>query len=709
MSLFSTAHGYAERGYVCVPVRISLDEAGDKAPQFPESWRGRTFDQPADWEGYTGIAINTGASGIVAVDIDTGEGKDGFASLADAGIDLPETPVKATTQSGGEHWLYRNCDVPVKSSAGSLAPGVDIRGEGGIIFVSPTIVEGAGRRYTWQPGTQSLCVDQLPEFPEELARRLACTSKRKPLAPTRAAPTNVSAAQREWALQKIDFKLSDIAAAVSGQRNQVLGQAVPRIIGLVKTVGDDIEPYAEKIRAAYIESGGDDEKQCVDWITSAARFAEPEDVSQWLPVDRRRSFWDARPELGQIRQAAFAGMASPYAVLGAVCVRALADVPPTWRLVTGIGDPAGGNLNLYAVLAAESGGGKGIATQVARHLWPSSVYSTEIASGEALPKLFAKRTKDAASGDYRTEQIRDSVIIDAPEFGSLSASGSRTGATLTQRLCNGFSGEGLSFAVSDESKNVDVPSNSYRLGVITGVQYGNAGLLLAESASVTGVPQRFVWFPANVNPDEIPEIRPDMPAPLSQWTFPKGPTRIDVCDEARRDMEAAQRAKLIGDRSSPLDGHALYARVKLAYALAVLNGHYSSVRPEDWELSGTVIEVSDSTRQRAVDTLRRGDRRRAEAAGKHEGIRKAAAADSAVDEAINRAAATVERWLQKQPTGGTRHGLEHALSHVKRDHFEDALELLIAEGRVLAREDNWYVVGTARGQTGTSGENKNPL
>jgi hypothetical protein len=668
-----------------------LDEAGDKAPQFPESWRGRTFDQPEDWEGYTGIAINTGASGIVAVDIDTGQGKDGFAGLADAGIELPETPVKATTQSGGEHWLYRSCDVPVKSSAGSLAPGVDIRGEGGIIFVSPTVVEGAGRRYTWQRDTPSLCVDQLPEFPEELARRLACTSRRKPLASTLAAPTNVSAAQREWALQKIDFKLSDIAAAPAGQRNQVLGQAVPRIIGLVKTIGDDIQPYAEKIRAAYIESGGDDEKQCDDWVTSAARFAEPEDPSRWLAVDRQRGFWNERPELRQIQQAAFAGMASPYAVLGAVCVRVLADVPPTWRLATGIGDPEGGNLNLYAVLAAESGGGKGIATQVARHLWHSGVYSTEIASGEALPKLFAKRAKDPVTGDWHTEQIRDSVIIDAPEFGSLSASGARTGATLTQRLCNGFSGEGLSFAVSDESKNVDVLSNSYRLGVITGVQYGNAGLLLSESAAVTGVPQRFVWFPANVKSDEIPDIRPDMPAPLSRWTFPKGPTRIDVCDEARQDMETAQRAKLIGDRSSPLDGHALYARVKLAYALAVLNGHCSSVRPEDWELSGTVMDVSDSTRRRAVDTLKRRDRTRAEAAGKHEGIRREAAADAAADEAINRAAGTIERWLRKQPTGGTKRDLEHTLRSATRDHFEDALGLLIAEGRVLAREENWYV------------------
>jgi hypothetical protein len=55
-------------------------------------------------------------------------------------------------------------------------------------------------------------------------------------------------------------------------------------------------------------------------------------------------------------------------VLGAVCVRVLADVPPSWTLDTGIGISEG-NLNLFVVLAANPGGGKGIATEMAEHLW----------------------------------------------------------------------------------------------------------------------------------------------------------------------------------------------------------------------------------------------------------------------------------------------------------------------------------------------------
>ncbi|KKB97830.1 bifunctional DNA primase/polymerase [Mycolicibacter arupensis] len=689
MTLFETAKAYAALGYQCVPVNISLDADGSKRVETPQ-WRNRVFDNPSDWEGFTGVAINTGASGVVAVDIDVGDGKDGFAGLAAAGVELPETPLKARSRSGGEHRLFRCGATPVKSSSGVLADGVDIRGEGGLLFISPTTVVGhPDQKYTWHPGTSKVSASDLPEFPEDLAQRLAIRQRRETPAPAWITPEYVTPEQRAWALDKIAFKLQDITNAAAGERNRALGQSVPRIIGLAKTLGEDVEAVAAKILAAYLESGGDDEDQVQDWIASSTRYAEPEDPRSWLPGDRERLFWDARPELQQIRQAAFAGMASPWAVLGALCVRVLADVPPTWRTMTGIGNPAGGNLNLFAVLAAESGGGKGVATQVAEYLWPSSVYSVEVASGEALPKLFARKVKQQDTGDWISETVRDSAIVDAPEFGSLSASGSRSGATLTQRLCNGFSGESLSFAVADDTKNVEVRANTYRLGVITGVQYGNAGLLLSESAGVTGLPQRFVWFPANVSPDELPDVRPHMPAPLPQWTFPLGASQIAVCDQARADMEAAQRAKLTGDSTSPLDGHALYARVKLAYALAVLNGHYSSVREDDWELSGVVMGVSDATRHKALETVRHRDRRQAEAAGRRDGIRKAAATEVESDEAVRRAADNLYGWLKARDTGATRNELRMRLRSDKRDLFDDALNLLIEEDRVTGGED-WY-------------------
>lgn len=687
MNQFDAAQGYADLGYHCIPVNVTLAPNGvDKLFDMP-SWRdGRKFNLRSDWEGYSGIALNTGASGVVVVDIDYGNGKDGHAGLAEAGIELPDTPIRATSRSGGEHRFYRLGSTPVKSSSGALAQDVDIRAEGGMLVISPTTVVGhPDQAYRWHDGVTAVPVADLPVFPEELAQKLEIQSQRKISFPQSFSIVDVTPEQREWALSKMSLKLSDIAEAGDGERNRVLGHAVTRIIGLAKTIGEDLMEWSQKIVAAYHESGGDDEAQAVRWVGSAVRYASPEDPRLWLPADRERMFWDARPELRRVQQAAQAGMASPWAVLGALCVLVLADVPPSHRVITGIGGPDGGNLNLYSVLAAASGGGKGIATQVARHLWPSHVICTEVASGEALPRLFARRIKDP-SGAYVDERIRDSAVIDAPEFGSLNASGARNGATLIQRLCSGFSGESLSFAVADESKNVEVPANSYRLGMITGIQYGNAGLLLAESSAVTGLPQRCLWFPGNVRAEEIPHTRPEMPEPLRRFSPAVGAKRIAVCQEAKTAIEEAQKARLSGaPAASSLDGHKPYARVKLAYALAVLNGHYDSVRAEDWDLAGIVVGVSDATRKRAVDALQGVTRKSAEAAGKAEGIKKAAAAQIEDEVLIDQAAERVSQILAKHPDGlpiRGKTGIRQMLRGTQRHYCYDAIELLIERGTI---------------------------
>lgn len=669
-SLFGIAQQYAAIGYVCLPVNVTLDTLGKKRIEAPSGWKERTFNQPADWAGYSGIAVDCGRSGVVAVDIDVSGDKDGRAGLARAGVELPASAGVVTTQSGGQHVLYRTCSVPVRDSVSKLADDVDIRATG-MLIVAPTQVAD-GRAYRWQ--SRPVAVADLPQFPEELARKLAGSDR--VVTSVEYTPGDVSEAQRDWALRKLDTLLADIAEAGTGQRWAASGKLM-RVFGIAKTLGEDLDAVAARAEAAYT---GDEPEKFAGSIARAYRSSKPEDPTHWLPEDRERTFWDERPELSRIRRAAQAGMAAPWAVLGALLVRVLADVPPCYRLDTGIGSRAGGNLNLYSVLAAESGGGKGIATQVAEDLWPSEVYSVEVGSGEALPKLFAKRIKDPDTGEYRTERVRDSVIIDAPEFGSLSASAARQGATLIQRLCNGFSGEGLSFAVSDETKNVDVPKNSYRLGVVTGVQYGNAGLLLSDEAATTGVPQRFVWFPANVSADELPDVRPTPPASFTPPLLSPVETRIGVCDEAKRDMEAAQRAKLVGDTSSPLDGHRLYARVKVAYALAVLNGHYGSVRPEDWYLSGVVMDVSDAARQRAVDSLAAKSRKRAESVGKSEGIRKAAAAEAEADEMHLRVVAKVSEYGE----GLTVSECRRRLSVPQRAYFDNHRQDVLTDARLSA-------------------------
>jgi hypothetical protein len=70
----------------------------------------------------------------------------GFDSLADLGHSaLPETPM-AHTSSGGLHVYFDAGERELKNSAGTLGPGLDVRGDGGYV-----IVPSSGSGYFWDP------------------------------------------------------------------------------------------------------------------------------------------------------------------------------------------------------------------------------------------------------------------------------------------------------------------------------------------------------------------------------------------------------------------------------------------------------------------------------------------------------------------------------------------------------------------------------
>lgn len=98
-----------------------------------------------------GLAFVTGAvSGLVVLDIDPAHG--GGASLAEIEARegaLPET-VEAETGGGGRHLYFAHPGGHLRNRVG-LAPGIDIRGDGGII-VAPPSIHPNGRPYRWRAG-----------------------------------------------------------------------------------------------------------------------------------------------------------------------------------------------------------------------------------------------------------------------------------------------------------------------------------------------------------------------------------------------------------------------------------------------------------------------------------------------------------------------------------------------------------------------------
>lgn len=163
--LLRAALGYAAKGY---PVFPALMIDGQKKPLVkwgkgedghPDLTKRRaTTDREtvkAWWARWplAMIGMPTGKpSGVVVLDIDRKNGVDGLANLRAVGIDpYSLSPVISITPSGGLH-VFMRYNGPLKNSAGLLAAGVDIRGDGGYVVLPPSVPSITCDEYQWEGG-----------------------------------------------------------------------------------------------------------------------------------------------------------------------------------------------------------------------------------------------------------------------------------------------------------------------------------------------------------------------------------------------------------------------------------------------------------------------------------------------------------------------------------------------------------------------------
>lgn len=128
----------------------------------------------ANWRRHpdASVGIATGAeSGVVVLDIDDRQAFDRWC--AEAGIELPETPV-AMTPRGGEHRYFAHPGGEIRNTTG-WPPGCDIRGDHGNI-IAP-VGEGRG----WAPGMSPLDIEPAP-LPAALLRDRSQTAPAPPVA-----------------------------------------------------------------------------------------------------------------------------------------------------------------------------------------------------------------------------------------------------------------------------------------------------------------------------------------------------------------------------------------------------------------------------------------------------------------------------------------------------------------------------------------------
>jgi len=143
---------YLKRGWAVVP-------AGERAKRPIVPWQRFQHELPSEaqvrqwferWPA-ANLAVVTGeVSGIIVIDVDARHGGD--ASLAEMQARhgaLPDT-MEAATGGSGRHLYFAHPGREVRNRVG-LAPGIDLRGDGGCIIVPPS-VHPSGNRYHWIPG-----------------------------------------------------------------------------------------------------------------------------------------------------------------------------------------------------------------------------------------------------------------------------------------------------------------------------------------------------------------------------------------------------------------------------------------------------------------------------------------------------------------------------------------------------------------------------
>ena len=111
--------------------------------------------------------LNCGRSGLLVVDLDVKGEFDGLEAWRLLAADRGAPPTRsASTPSGGSHLYFRG---EGRSSASSIAPGIDTRGAGGYVVLPGSVVGDAA--YTWT------CMLEPAPIPDWLSGMLAPRSK----------------------------------------------------------------------------------------------------------------------------------------------------------------------------------------------------------------------------------------------------------------------------------------------------------------------------------------------------------------------------------------------------------------------------------------------------------------------------------------------------------------------------------------------------
>lgn len=657
--LLAAALDYAAAGLHLFPAAVEIiPETRKKKARFLPNWNANSsrdqvtlkswFGRRGAWQAGT-LCIDCAKSDLVVIDCDRQEGIANWAALV-AEHNIGATWV-ARTPSGGQHWYFRadpNHPVGIDAS-GKVAPSVDVRGAGGLVFAPPS--RDKRGTYHWVEGVPEW--DHLPVVPQIVIDRMTepkhgrADSTR---APDGAPPHGRTKQPRRFTNdQAIAFCRPHVEAlrtardgGINDQLNTtaiVLGHFVPEfwtrsqaegvlLEALSATVYDGRTWNAENTIASGLDAAAR------DWIavkidahgkreSTPSGTAEPQRADGPDPRTERLptlpdDFWQARPMLSRIRQAAHARGRSGDLVFYANLARLSAMVSHELVFNSGIGV---GSLNTFVAAVGPSGMGKSTGADVAHELLPTPRYlrpadgsvlfrdGLPIGSGEGLAEAYMGVVTRAIPGEYkqngdpRTEkvraQVRHNAFVYVDEGEALIRMAERAGSTVGPTIRSAWNAQLLGQANASEERIRILPARSYSLGLVIGFQRHTCQPLLADATA--GTPQRFLWCAAV--DQGVPDQQPDSPGQLTvhieNGLAPVTGT-IRFAPEIRAELWRGNLARVRGEvEVAELDSHEPLMRCKVAALLAVLDERMD-VTVADWDLARIVWETSCAVRDQLI-------------------------------------------------------------------------------------------------------------
>lgn len=177
---------------------------------------------------------------------------------------LPEDPTDPVMP--GEHWLFRHA-AGVRNSAGKIAPGIDVRGEGGYVIWWPSL------------GYRIIKDAEPANWPDWLLAQLIKETDHPGGARVRTAGLDQSSRRLRGYVHKL---LANVRAAAEGDKHQTLRDNALSLGGVLKEAGLDEDQAWEMLRAALPTS-------VVDWQNAerTARWALREGMERPITLDDR--------------------------------------------------------------------------------------------------------------------------------------------------------------------------------------------------------------------------------------------------------------------------------------------------------------------------------------------------------------------------------------------------------------------------------------